>query len=174
MQAAAVPPFGRPSIQRRGAAFMVLSLLVGLAWSTPAGAVESTVTVRLDRAEIMRLPVGTDTIVVGNPIIADVTMLKSSGRLILTGKGFGNTNLVFINSNGDVIAEAQLQVREAAAMLVVQRGLDRETYACAPRCEPTVSLGDSSGYMSRAIGDIQARNAQATGAATAAAGPPSH
>lgn len=168
--AAAVPHMPRLSTWR-GAAFVALSFVAALACSAPVLAIESTVTVRLDRAEIMRLPAGTDTIVVGNPIIADVTMLKTSGQLILTGKGFGDTNLVFLDSRGEVIAEARLLVREAAAMLVVQRGMDRETYACAPRCQPTVSLGDATAYLTRSIGDIQARNAQASGAAAAAAAP---
>ena len=147
---------------------MSLTLLAALALGLPARAGESVVTVLLDRAEIMRLPAGTETIVVGNPIIADVTMLKASGQLILTGKGFGETNLVFLDGRGEILTEARLQVREASSMLVVQRGTERETYACAPRCQPTVSLGDSPAYMKSSIDSIDKRNGEATGAAAAA------
>lgn len=124
-------------------------------------------TVLLDRAQIMAYPDSTETIIVGNPIIADVTMLRNTGQVILTGKGFGDTNLLFLDGHGTVLQEARIRVREAPAMMVVQRGIDRETYACHPRCEPTVALGDSTVFLQRTIGDIQARNAQATGAATA-------
>ena len=173
MRAAAAAPYrNRPSAGQRRATPMLLTLAAMLVCGLPARAAEPVVTVHLDRAEVMRLPAGTDTIVVGNPIIADVTMLKNSGQLILTGKGFGDTNLVFLDSQGNILTEARLRVREAASMLVVQRGIDRETYACTPRCQPTVSLGDASAYLAKTIGDIQLRNAQATGAA--AAGTPVH
>jgi prepilin-type processing-associated H-X9-DG protein len=119
----------------------------------------------------MPYPDTTETIVVGNPIVADVTMLRNTGQVILTGKGFGDTNLLFLDGHGTVLQEARLRVREAPSMMVVQRGIERETYACHPRCEPTVALGDSSSFLQRSIADIQARNAQAAGAATAAAPP---
>lgn len=135
--------------------------------AAPAAAEETGVTVLLDRAQIMPYPASTETIIVGNPIIADVTMLRNTGEVILTGKGFGDTNLLFLDGHGKVLKEARIRVREAPAMMVVQRGVDRETYACHPRCEPTVALGDSSAFLQRTIGDIQARNAQATGAAQA-------
>src|SRR5260370_848145 len=43
--------------------------------------------VNLDQAKIARLPEGTATLVIGNPIVADVTMLKGSGAMVVTGKG---------------------------------------------------------------------------------------
>lgn len=154
----------RPLLQ----ALALAGLLCGVA---PALAQQSTVTVLLDRAQIMPYPDTTETIVVGNPIVADVTMLRNTGQVILTGKGFGDTNLLFLDGHGTVLQEARLRVREAPSMMVVQRGVERETYACHPRCEPTVALGDSSSFLQRSISDIQARNAQAAGAATAAAPP---
>ncbi|MGI3901697.1 MAG: pilus assembly protein N-terminal domain-containing protein [Janthinobacterium lividum] len=150
---------------------VVLSLLAAFC-STPALADEKTVTILLDRAQIMAYPADTETIIVGNPIIADVTMLRNTGQVILTGKGFGDTNLLFLNGRGAVMGEARLRVREAPSVMVVQRGMDRETYACHPRCEPTVSLGDSTAFMQRSIGDLQARNSQASGAAAAASAQP--
>ncbi len=145
----------------------VLGLAVALACGGAAAA-EPTVTVMLDRAQVLAYPPTTETVIVGNPIIADITMLKSTGMVILTGKGFGDTNLLFLDRHGTVLKETRLRVGEAPAMMVVQRGPDRESYACHPRCEPTVALGDSQTYMQRAIGDIQARNGLASGAAAAA------
>ena len=137
-----------------------------------AAAAEATVTVMLDRAQIVPFPDATETVIVGNPIIADITMLRNTGQVIVTGKGFGDTNLLFIDGHGTLLSELRLRVREAPAVMVVQRGMDRETYACHPRCQPTVALGDSSTFLQRSIGDIQSRNGQATGAA--AAGPQGH
>ena len=134
-----------------------------------AAAADVTVTVMLDRAQLVPFPDATETVIVGNPIIADITMLRNTGQVIVTGKGFGDTNLLFIDGHGALLSELRLRVREAPAMMVVQRGMDRETYACHPRCQPTVALGDSTAYLTRSISDIQSRNAQATGAAAAGA-----
>jgi prepilin-type processing-associated H-X9-DG protein len=153
------PPAKRHSLSA------ALGLLACLAGAPAASARENTVTVLLDRAQLMPFPPSTETVIVGNPIIADVTMLRNTGQLILTGKGFGETNLLFLDGHGRVLSEARLRVREAPGLLVVQRGMDRESYACHPRCEPAVALGDSSPFLQRASGDIQARNAQAAGAA---------
>jgi Flp pilus assembly secretin CpaC len=154
-------------------ALLIVSLLA-CPCSAVAQADERQVTVQLDRAQIMAYPPETETIIVGNPIIADVTMLRNTGQVILTGKGFGDTNLLFLDSHGAMVGEARLRVREAPSVMVVQRGMDRETYACHPRCEPTVSLGDSTAFMQRSIGDLQSRNSQASGAAAAAAATQPH
>lgn len=140
-----------------------------LACAPAASADENTMTVLLDRAQLIVYPPSTETVIVGNPIIADVTMLRNTGQMILTGKGFGETNLLFLDGGGKVLSEARIRVRESSGLLIVQRGMDRESYACHPRCEPTVALGDSSQFLQRTSGDIQARNAQASGAAAAAA-----
>ena len=157
----------RPRGRSLGAALTLAAALLGPPRLTAAA--EATVTVMLDRAQIVPFPDATETVIVGNPIIADITMLRNTGQVIVTGKGFGDTNLLFIDGHGALLSELRLRVREAAAMMVVQRGMDRETYACHPRCQPTVALGDSSAYLQRSIGDIQARNAQATGAAATTA-----
>ena len=38
--------------------------------------------------------------ILGNPMIADVTMLKDTNAMVITGKGFGQTNLIAIDSAG--------------------------------------------------------------------------
>ena len=153
---------------RRGVASAACILLA----TSAAQAQEATVYVTLDHARIMPYPAGTETIIVGNPIIADVTMLKSADRVILTGRGFGETNLVFLDQHGAVLSEARLRVRESAALLTVQRGADRESYSCQPRCQPAVSLGDSSAFLHGNVADIQLRDGLATGAAATNAVPP--
>ena len=155
---------------RRLAAALALSVAL-LGPSGSASAAEATVAVMLDRAQLVPFPESTETVIVGNPIIADITMLRNTGQVIVTGKGFGDTNLLFIDGHGALLSELRLRVREAPTMMVVQRGMDREPYACHPRCQPTVALGDSSAFLQRSIGDIQSRNAQATGAASPTGAP---
>lgn len=138
-----------------GLAMLVLTVVAGSALPCAA---EGLMTVSLDKAKVLKYPANTETIIVGNPIIADVTMLRGSGMLILTGKGFGETNLVFLDRAGTVLSESRLRVEPSAALVTVQRGTERESYACHPRCEPTVALGDSTTFMKDAIAGITSRN----------------
>ena len=126
--------------------------------ATAALAGEDVITVNLDRAKVIQLPEKTSTVIVGNPIIADVTLLKRSNHMVLTGKGFGETNLIALDAAGNAIGESVIHVTPAFNGLVVQRGMDRESYNCAPGCQPTVTLGDAAKFMGDVAGQIQNRN----------------
>ena len=62
------------------------------------------VTVTVDHAKIVRLPERTQTVVVGNPMIADITVQKH-GILVVTGKAYGVTNLIALDGAGAMLAE---------------------------------------------------------------------
>lgn len=146
------------------ASLMVLLGLAGLPLpcaAAPAAAQDTAdhIFVALDRAKIVKLPPNVDTVIVGNPTIADVTLLKHNGLVVLTGKGFGETNVIFLDAAGQALSEATVTVRTTQTLLTVQRGLDRESYSCAPRCEPAVSLGDATKFMSDTSSQITSRNA---------------
>ena len=138
---------------------LILSVLFALAAMQSASAQNKTVTVTLDKASLMRMPPKALTLVIGNPSIADVTVLKNNGMMVITGKGFGETNLIAVDGEGNPVAESIIRVVSGAdAMLVVQRGSERETYNCAPRCLPVVQLGDGH-LFGDTVGQIAARNA---------------
>ncbi len=67
------------------------------------------VAVVLDQATVEKLPAGVSTLVIGNPMIADVTMLKTGSAMVVTGKGYGQTNLIALDSDGAVLLEQQLR-----------------------------------------------------------------
>ncbi len=133
----------------------------------PAGADPSAtvLAIRLDEAKVVKIPEGTSTLVVGNPMIADVTMLKTGDAMVLTGKGYGETNLIALNSHGAVILERRLRVLPDKSVVVLQNGASRVSYSCNPDCMPTVQLGDDPKNFNDAGGEITARNGFATGAA---------
>lgn len=136
--------------------------------ASPARAETSLIAVTLDQAMIGRLPQGTVTLIVGNPMIADVTMLKNNNTMVITGKGFGQTNMIAIDGAGSLIEEEQIQVVPAKTVLVLQNGSSRISYACNPACMPTVQLGDDDKTF-RDVGEqISTRNGYAAGAGTAA------
>jgi Pilus formation protein N terminal region len=139
------------------------------AGASPARAETSTIAVTLDQAKIARLPLGTATLIVGNPMIADVTMLKNLNTMVITGKGFGQTNLIAIDNAGSLIVEEQIQVLPARTVLLLQNGSSRISYACNPTCMPTVQLGDDDKAFKDGGEQITTRNGYAAGGSGVAA-----
>jgi len=129
--------------ERQRELFGVLALsLFATVLSAPVRA--EIVTVNVDQAKLLKLPDEVATIVVGNPMIADV-MLQSAGVLVVTGKGYGATNLLALDREGRVIQNDTVQVLGPSDndLIVVYKGLERESYNCAPQCQPRITLGDS-------------------------------
>jgi len=132
--------------------------------SAPAGAADVT-TVMVDQATISRLPERVATIVIGNPLIADVT-LQPGGLMIITGKGYGTTNLIALDRTGAVLTERSIQVIGAQDdVVVVYRGVARESYSCAPQCERRVTLGDAPEYFDPTLLQATGRSQRAQGQA---------
>ena len=143
---------------------LALCLMLGV--SAPSAAAELIVS--LDEAKLLRLPDKIATIVIGNPMIADVS-LQPGGLLVITGKGFGLTNLVALDRSGAVLLEKSIEVEGPRGELVVlYRGIERETYSCTPICERRITLGDSNVYFDALIAQAGSRNGYAQGAAPAA------
>ena len=122
-----------------------------------------TLSINVDQAQIMRLPEKIATIVIGNPLIADAT-LQSGGVLVVTGKGYGATNLLALDRSGRVVMEKTIQVLGAGTgdIVTVYKGVERESYSCAPNCERRITLGDSPGFFNATLTESGARNGQAS------------
>jgi hypothetical protein len=124
----------------------------------------------LNKAKVLQLPSNAVTVIVGNPAVADVTMIRRSKHMVLTGKGFGETNLIALDSQGRSVGESVIRVAAPTHSLIVQRGMERETWDCSPRCQPTFSLGDSTKFASDNAAQMQARNSSVGGSAQRAPG----
>ena len=120
-------------------------------------------TVNLDQAEVLQLPDRVATIVIGNPMIADAS-LQSGGMLVVTGKGYGATNLLALDRGGRVVLNKTVQVLGAGTedIVVVYKGVERESYSCAPECSRRITLGDSPGFFNATM--AQSSSAQRAGA----------
>lgn len=119
--------------------------------ATRAAAAEHGIFVDLDRARVVRMPDGAHTLIIGNPLIADVTMLKTNRLMVVTGKSFGSTNLILLDQTGNQVGESVITVTPPMDKLVVLRGGRRESYACAPDCAPSVDLADDKDYSAHVI-----------------------
>ena len=121
------------------------------------------ITVYLDQAKILKLPDRTATLVVGNPLIADVSV-QPGGILVLTGKSYGMTNLVALDRAGTMLMEHPIQVQGPRDKVVVlYRGVERESYSCAPTCERRIMLGDTPNYFATTLTQTGTLNQLAQG-----------
>lgn len=148
---------------RRGksASAIGLALLAAATLSAPRAHAAETLTVTLDQATLLKLPEKVSTIVVGNPLIADIAV-QSGGLMVVTGKGYGSTNLIVLDRTGGVLMERSIVVRGPNGQTVsVYRGAERETYSCTPDCERRITLGDSPAYFGQTMGQSEARSGSA-------------
>jgi hypothetical protein len=141
------------------------SLTIGLVvWPLAALAEPNTVAVNVDQAKLVKLPSRVATIVVGNPMIADVT-LQAGGVVVVTGKGYGATNFIAMDRSGEILVDRLIQVEGPSEQLVtVYRGVERETYSCKPMCQRRMTLGDGDNYFKSVIDQAGSLNSQASGA----------
>ncbi|MEL6968409.1 MAG: pilus assembly protein N-terminal domain-containing protein [Pseudomonadota bacterium] len=119
----------------------------------------------VDRARVVRIAKAADTIIVGNPAIVDAT-IQDARTLILTGRSFGVTNLIVLDAEGDPIVDETIVVQghERNTVRIYRQAL-RQTLACSPVCEPTLTIGDNEGPFDTAHEQIEKRNDLSTKAA---------
>lgn len=128
----------------------------------------STIAVNVDQARLVKLPARVATIVVGNPLIADVA-LQAGGVIVVTGKGYGATNFIAMDRTGEVLVDRLIQVEGPTDQLItVYRGVDRESYSCMPICQRRVTLGDGENYFKSAMDQAGTLSSQAAGSAASA------
>lgn len=147
---------------------LILTVLgLALAGKSPASAGErEPLFVRLDEAALLRLGNPAQTIVIGNPSIADA-VVNDGKTIVITGKSFGTTNLIALDRRGEVIAERQVWVQPpSSSILTVQRGEEQETYSCSPLCRRTPVIGDTTKNFTDIINQTQTRNGLAQSQAT--------
>lgn len=131
----------------------------------PWGAARAAdISVILDQARLVKLPDRVVTVIIGNPAIADAAV-QSGGWMVVTGKGHGSTNITALDRSGAILMEKTVEVAGPQDVVVVYRGVERDTYSCTPDCSRRLTLGDSNTFFPVTAGQIAARNGLA--AATA-------
>ncbi|HET9582739.1 MAG TPA: pilus assembly protein N-terminal domain-containing protein [Bradyrhizobium sp.] len=150
---------------RRSSGLWVLAFLAAGLWTqTPARGADEVVSINVDQAHLLNLPDRVATIIIGNPLIADANV-QSGGVLVVTGKGFGMTNLLALDRNGRQLMSRMVEVRGPGTsdVVTVYKGIERESYSCAPNRERRITLGDSPGFFNTTLSQSGARNGQAQG-----------
>src|SRR4051794_1205495 len=155
------------SLRVRARAFVILSSLSAVVLLYPASSLaqedDGAVAVSVDQAKLVRLPQKVTTIVVGNPLIADVA-LQPGNVMVVTGKGYGATNVIAMDSAGQVLLDRLIRVAgETDYVISVFSGASRYSYSCTTLCEPRLTMGDENRYFGAISGQITSRNNQAIG-----------
>lgn len=131
-------------------AVAVLGFSGSLANEQDAESVQS-VSVVVNMARILRIGSPASTVIVGNPGVADVT-IQDPQTLILTGRSFGNTNLIVLDNVGNPIADIVLNVvLQRSQFVIVYQGAAKTTLSCSPDCQPTIMLGDDTEFTTQSI-----------------------
>ena len=109
-------------------------LSLGLAFLVAAAAMPALaegIAVTMNQAKIVKLSRPADTIVMR--VHASV---QDASTVVLTGRGFGVTNLVILDETGAPIIDEQVTVsRSTAATLRIYRRASVQTLSCTPYCE---------------------------------------
>jgi hypothetical protein len=155
-----------------------LSLALIVAVFAPVAALAQSLAVNIDQAARITLTRPAGDVVVGNPGIADVTVLDAR-HLMLTGKAYGVTNLMVADQAGHTIFSRQVVVSAPDVNRIsLYRGPDVYNFACSPRCERTPMPGErgtSPGVYDNWVGGYtnyaeRNKNAQQNSTQTSAGG----
>lgn len=126
----------RHAFSKSGMALKSVALLAGLV-TMPAATLADTssIDVVMNQAKIVKLARPADTIVIGNPEIADAAV-QDATTIVLTGKGFGVTNLVVLDIDGQPVVDEQVVVsRQTVDSVRIYRRANVQTLSCTPYCE---------------------------------------
>lgn len=128
---------------RRTFAALFATAALGLA----APALAQPVSVPIDHS--VRLSVGAPvaSVVVGNPSVADVTVVDSR-TVFVSGKTYGATDVVLLDGTGRTVYSADVTVTSPASEVSVYRGAQRTELACAPGCAAVMRTGAGAGASS--------------------------
>lgn len=112
----------------------------GVLFSPAVGTAQSgSMNVEIDQAQRVQLRGPAGSVIVGNPEIADVTVVDSN-TLYITGKGYGVTEIVAVDPIGRTVFQSQVVVTagSGSGRVRVWRGGEATEMACAASCSPSV------------------------------------
>lgn len=127
----------RPAMARLAATLTAAVLIAGL--TAPAVLAQARpMSIEIDRSERVQLRGPAGSVIVGNPDIADVTVVDAN-TLYITGKGYGVTEIVAVDPIGRTVFQSQIIVTGGSTGAVrVWRGAQATELACASSCSTSI------------------------------------
>lgn len=94
--------------------------------------------VDIDQSARVQLAAPAGSVIVGNPRIADVTVVDAR-TLYVTGRGYGVTEVVAVDANGRPVFQSRVVVTAGdTGQVRVWRGAQATEMACASTCSPSI------------------------------------
>jgi Flp pilus assembly secretin CpaC len=123
--------------------------------------------VTIDQARLVSFPEPVKTVYVGNPWIADVSMVDPQHAFVL-GKTFGVTNMIALSADGKLVSNQQVTVLNNAAAVTVNLGAAQFNYMCTHvHCESSPRPGDPQVYAQNSESVATTHENTASGLTTA-------
>ncbi|MCF1468930.1 hypothetical protein GOZ89_16900 [Agrobacterium vitis] len=124
-------------------------LLAGMATvSGTARAEDPLLRVVMNQARILKLDRPVSKVIIGNEKVADATVADPK-TIVLTGRSFGTTNLVLLDSQGNAIFDQRILVSiDEANTVRLYKQTQRTVLSCTPSCEQHSQSGSSTGDTS--------------------------
>ncbi len=117
---------------------LIATAFAACALAGSAAAQSNPVSVEIDHSTRVQLRGAAGSVIVGNPNIADVTVVDAN-TLYITGKGYGVTEIVAVDGIGRTLFHGEVVVTAPAAGQVrVWRGGQLTEMACATSCAATI------------------------------------
>lgn len=117
---------------------------VPLAAPVAADAQDGALNVEIDRSARVQLRGAAASIIVGNPQIADVSLVDAN-TMFIVGKGYGVTEVVAVDGVGRTLFQREVVVTGGSTGSVrVWRGAQATEMACGASCTPSVRSSSSS------------------------------
>lgn len=109
-----------------------------LAFSAAPSAAAPSLVVPLDHATRLHLSHPAGSVVVGNPAVADVTVVDAH-TVFVTGRGYGVSEVVVVDPLGRTVWQGEVVVTAPeSGQVSVYRGAQVTEMACAAVCAPSV------------------------------------
>ncbi len=132
----------------------ILTVAFTLSLAAAAPALAQSLVVPIDHSMRLGVQGQAASVVVGNPAVADVTVVDSH-TLFVSGRGYGETDVVVLDHAGRTIYSGDVIVAATGGgRASVYRGSDRTDMACAPYCSVSTRspTAPSSGGAAPAAG----------------------
>lgn len=131
---------------------LFLTVLAAAALSASLAHAQSRpLNVEIDRSTRVQLRGPAGSVIVGNPAIADVTVVDAN-TLFITGKGYGVTEVVAVDPLGRTVFQNQVVVTAGStgSVRVWRGGQPMTDMACGASCSPSVRSSGGGGASATA------------------------
>ena len=126
-------------------------------------AIAAQLNVPMHQSSVVRLDGVAATVIVGNPMIADVSVVGGS-LLVVQGRLFGNTDVIVLDADGVELANLSVVVSDTwRGAMALHRGSTSVNYVCTPVCVRVLHPGDDQeeaeflANQTRAMQDVTQR-----------------